>query len=82
MAAERDSACALTLGRRPASMRPRPCGRGKFQGLGGVIGSTVSFNEAAAMWPRKDRDGGIGRDGRPSFNEAAAMWPRKEYRAL
>ena len=63
-----------------ASMRPRLNGRGNSEHGVPNLGVLLSFNEAAAQWPRKShrcaRGGGAGM----SFNEAAAQWPRKWWR--
>jgi len=37
----------------------------------------ISFNEAAAEWPRESEDRGFALHGVAGFNEAAAEWPRE-----
>ena len=65
------------LGARAASMRPRHCCRGNYGVRESTITAAWSFNEAAALLPRKRylpiALGAIV----ASFNEAAALLPRK-----
>ena len=77
MAAERTGSLLQVPGWQPASMRPRPNGRGKHGVLLDVVASGPGFNEAAANWPRKAITTSPTAAAVRSFNEAAAKWPRK-----
>ena len=63
--------------RRPASMGPRPDGRGRRPAVGSLCLRPLRFNGAAAGWPRKVMMRSWSRTGWSSFNGAAAGWPRK-----
>ena len=65
-----------------ASMRPRPCDRGSLIKRRFRVGILPSFNEAAALRPRKSGAGSRGGPTRPCFNEAAALRPRKSVRLV
>ncbi len=62
---------------RPASMRPRQLSRGNDRLFACFPPDRQSFNEAAAIKPRKWRNRCTSRRPERCFNEAAAIKPRK-----
>ncbi len=64
-----------------ASMRPRRNGRGNRLPPRPGETSRLSFNEAAAQWPRKCALALPSLGDTKCFNEAAAQWPRKSLSA-
>ena len=61
-----------------ASMRPRPCSRGKKKKSAKKSRAAKSFNEAATMQSRKVETFLFSCSGSDRFNEAATMQSRKD----